>query len=173
MRSKSWLRWVGVVGFVVLLASLLAVYQYYDKLEDLNAQNAFLLEENEELKEKNADYSATINQLKQDLLASTTTRSLGGLDQAMVSELQRKGLKGDPQAITADLLKHPELIPYEGILGGTMFFAKLELLTDQWVLAYFEDGHINGYMLLKYELSNGNIRWEVLDSYLFGEEAPE
>ncbi|HHV64455.1 MAG TPA: DUF4362 domain-containing protein [Peptococcaceae bacterium] len=74
--------------------------------------------------------------------------------------------------IINDLMQHPELIPYEGVLGGTMGFYDPEsilVLSDRWVFAGFDDGHINGYMLLSYRISDGKISWEVIDFYLDGE----
>lgn len=74
--------------------------------------------------------------------------------------------------IINDLRKHPELIPYDGVLGGTMGFYDPEgihILSDRWVFAGFDDGHINGYMLLSYSINDGKISWEVIDSYLDGE----
>ncbi len=69
-----------------------------------------------------------------------------------------------------DLVKHPELITYKGVLGGTMGFYfenKIWVLTDKWVLAWFEDGHVGGYILLEYTVSDdGKISWKVIDSYL-------
>lgn len=74
--------------------------------------------------------------------------------------------KGD--IIIADLLQHPELIPYEPVLGGKMAFFKenTKVLSDRWVFAYFEDGHIYGHMLLDYTVANGKITWKVIDSYI-------
>ena len=41
------------------------------------------------------------------------------------------------------------------------------ILTKKWALALFEDGHIGGYILLEYTVSdNGEISWKVIDSYL-------
>lgn len=74
--------------------------------------------------------------------------------------------------IINDLIKHPELIPYDGVLGGTMGFYDpegIQVLSDRWVFAGFDDGHINGYMLLRYSSNDGKISWEVIDSYLDGE----
>ena len=71
-----------------------------------------------------------------------------------------------------DLRKHPELIPFDGVLGGTMGFYDPEgihILSDRWVFAGFDDGHINGYMLLSYSINDEKISWEVIDSYLDGE----
>jgi len=74
--------------------------------------------------------------------------------------------------IINDLMKHPKLIPYDGVLGGTMGFYDPEgihMLSGRWVFAGFDDGHINGYMLLSYSIKDGKISWEVIDSYLDGE----
>ena len=72
--------------------------------------------------------------------------------------------------IKADLTEHPELIPFEGTLGGTMGFYDPEniyVLSDKWVYARFEDGHIQGGMLLEYSLGpDGEISWQVLEARL-------
>lgn len=86
--------------------------------------------------------------------------------------LKQQGFNGSVQDIIDDLVKHPELIPYDGVLGGKMGFyykENIHVLTDKWVFAGFDDGHINGYMLLSYNIKNGAISWKALDSYLSGE----
>ena len=87
-----------------------------------------------------------------------------------IQRLKKKGLKDPVKDIVADLMKHNELIPYEGVLGGTMGFrseSDIHVLTPKWVLASFDDGHILGHMLLEYKVSNdGKIFWKVVASYL-------
>ena len=70
--------------------------------------------------------------------------------------------------LMADLLQHPELIPYEGVLGGTMNFYDEDsmIVGNKWVMAYFEDGHIGWYALLSYTGDKNNISWTLLDSYI-------
>jgi len=67
-------------------------------------------------------------------------------------------------------MKHNELIPYGGVLGGTMGFwseSDIHVLTLKWVFASFDDGHILEHMLLEYKVSDdGKISWKVLASYL-------
>ncbi len=93
-----------------------------------------------------------------------------GLFSWEIERLKKKGLKDPVKDIIADLMKHKELIPYEGILGGTMGFYDercIHILTPKWVLACFDDGHMVGHMLLEYRVSdNGRIFWKVIDSYL-------
>lgn len=43
----------------------------------------------------------------------------------------------------------------------------VRILSPRWVLADFEDGHVNGKALLKYQLDkDGAITWTLLDAYL-------
>lgn len=75
-----------------------------------------------------------------------------------------------PEVVVEELLQRPELIPYEGTLGGSMGFyseENIHVLNDQWVFARFEDGHIQGSMLLEYSVGvGGELRWTVLAAEL-------
>ncbi len=85
-----------------------------------------------------------------------------------IEKIKKKGLLNPVQDIISNLVKHRELIPYKGVLGGTMGFysrKNIWLLTNKWALAYFEDGHIGGYLLLEYNISNnGDIKWKRISS---------
>ncbi len=87
-----------------------------------------------------------------------------------IQAMKKKGLHDPASEILADLKRHPELIPYKGTLGGTMNFyddSKIWILTSKWVLAYCEDGHVAGYLLLEYEVAQGGtIRWKTVASYI-------
>jgi hypothetical protein len=158
-----------VVGFIF---SLFVIYHFRNELSNIKHQNSVLSEENNKLKQMNSDYISKNSNLKGDIQKrEDIIRTQPKLEESIIKELKRKGFKGDSQEIISNLIKHSELIPYEGVLGGTMGFydeSRIYVLTDQWVLASFNDGHIDGYMLLKYNLSNGKILWKVIDSYLMG-----
>lgn len=86
-----------------------------------------------------------------------------------IRQLKAKGLSDPVRDLQADLAGQPELIPQEGVLGGTMHFYQDEIyvLTNRWVLAYYEDGHISGYAWMQYAVKpGGHITWIMLDSYL-------
>lgn len=119
-----------------------------------------LMESNRELKKEIDEKTSYIDKLPK-------------LEEHMLLILQEQGLK-HPDELINDLVEHSELIPYKGILGGTMGFYipnKIHVLTEKWVLAYFADGHYGGYMLLEYELNKKkdkdmvDIKWNVIDSY--------
>jgi len=124
--------------------------------------------QNEELTQRIAILESSLRQHESLLLNQPALRDWE------IERFKQKGLKDPQKDIIADLAKHSELIPYEGVLGGTMGFyfpERIWLLTEKWALAYFEDGHIPGYMLLKYEVSdNGEISWKVVASYLEGDD---
>lgn len=87
-----------------------------------------------------------------------------------VVRLRKKGLPNPVEDLALDLMRHRELIPFKGVMGGTMGFYSqkdIQVLTSRWVLASFEDGHIGGRMLLEYNvLPGGKIQWKVLSAYI-------
>lgn len=92
------------------------------------------------------------------------------IQQWQVDGLRREGLADPVTAVVRDLYAHPGLIPFPGVLGGTMSFydtTQVYVLNDRWVYAYFEDGHISGYGLFQYTVGDsGRISWRVVDAFL-------
>jgi len=82
-------------------------------------------------------------------------------------KLLELGFKDPVNEIISDLKKHPELIPYPGVLGGTMFFtSKVRVINSERVLARFEDGHIGGWAYYSYEISDTReITWKLIYAY--------
>lgn len=59
----------------------------------------------------------------------------------------------NPEEFIANQLKeHPEKIPMDAVLGGTMQFRQVQVLTEDWVLAVYDDGHVQGTSIFGYEL---------------------
>jgi hypothetical protein len=153
------LLWIGVMVAAVILSTLLVVH------------NNRLRNEIDALQIERETLTAQIADLQERLAAQEgITLDQPGLLPWELEELQKKGLADPIRDLVADLQKHPELIPHEGVLGGTMAFGfpqKIHVLTDRYVLAYFEDGHIAGWMLLTYDVARGGrITWQRIDSYV-------
>ena len=90
---------------------------------------------------------------------------LGSLSEADNSRLEKKGLRNPEVELKNDLMKkQSSLIQAKGTAGGTMSIRDIRILNDTYALAYFEDGHNGGNMLLKYTVANGTISWKVLDT---------
>lgn len=88
-----------------------------------------------------------------------------GLTSYDIKQFREKGLNDPARDIISDLTLHNELIPYKGVLGGTMRFYDREIyvLNNKWVFAYFEDGHYGGQMLLSYDVSDSaGIKWTMI-----------
>jgi hypothetical protein len=91
------------------------------------------------------------------------------LIESAIAGLKMKGLQDPVSDLRRDLMKRRDLIPFDGVLGGTMGFfgSSITLLSTQWVYAEFEDGHIAGRCLLSYEVGpGGSLSWRVLSATL-------
>lgn len=154
MKEKRF--WIGL--YIILLVVCLALIRA--------ATNRYL-----ETRSQLDDSQDKIEQLERDIvwLKEENVRIKNGvlLDPFEIGELEESGLENPVEALRGDLENHTELIPYEAVLGGTMYFNEIDILSPQWVIAKFSDGHIGGQTLLKYEISeSGIISWQTLDSAL-------
>ncbi len=133
-----------------------------------------VMELNTELKafqERQSALSAKVDSLRQALRREpSVSEDFPALLTAYdINQLKKKGLADPVEDLRNDLMNSAELIPLEGVLGGTMQFYRNQIyvLTDRWVLAYVDDGHVAGYVWLEYTVSSGgDIAWRVKDSYL-------
>ena len=158
------------VGFILISSAFIFVLISHIKNKNevlqLETENRALFEELErsrkDFKRKLKSLEATTNKTKSPNVIELHSRD--------IEEMKRMGLKEPVKDIISDLMQHRELIPYKGSLGGTMNFyseSQIWILTKKWVLAYFEDGHNGGYILLEYEVTNnGMIKWKALASYI-------
>lgn len=82
------------------------------------------------------------------------------------SDRRELDLGANPERrILQELGKHPELIPQDAVLGGTMQFVLQEsvVLNRHWVLAVFEDGHVRGQALFEYQIDEeAKFTWKIL-----------
>ena len=100
-----------------------------------------------------------------EVVASSST--LGKLSASEIERLKAKGLQNPEVDLKADLTEHQQdILQQKGTLGGTMAIRDIQILNERYALAYFEDGHRGGYLLLRYDIKPTNrISWVVLDSY--------
>jgi hypothetical protein len=163
MRDKSKLLVIIVQSIIIALLLIYLVFSLGDEGRDPSLQeristletiNSVCLERNDSL----AD-------LLQEIRITGAVPPF--LNPKQVENLMKKGLKNPVENIRDDLGRDPDLINLPAVHGGKMGFYfrdGIHILNEKWVMAYFEDGHIAGALLLKYEIEDdGNIRWEVLD----------
>nr|WP_286973964.1 hypothetical protein [Acetomicrobium sp. UBA5826] len=71
------------------------------------------------------------------------------------------------ETVIDELAKRKDLFPWQGVLGGTFGLydkSQVWFVGPKWCLAYVEDGHIGGYILLRYHITPKGIEWQLLDS---------
>jgi hypothetical protein len=136
----------SVLLVAIILGLVLQCYRLGEKLREVERDEASLLLKTEPLKGSSL------------------------LSRSDIANLQKKGLSDPEKDLVTDLKQHRELIPYEGVMGGTMGFYSqkdIHILSSRWVLAAFEDGHIGGHILLEYRVDpGGEIYWRVIGAYL-------
>lgn len=164
--------WIGIALVLLAVNVVLVVYVLHARREvsnyDANLVNCSM--ELEEAVQRMKDKEAELSGLRRDLNASRLGKvGQSGLSNKYIEQFKKRGLKSPVQNITADLLKHTDLIPYEGTRGRPMRFhnrKEIYLLGPNRVFANFGDGNEYGWMLLDYKISNnGEITWKVTESY--------
>ena len=153
LRFTERLVWLGfMLFFVIVLAIYIA--RGIGLEQDLTEANRALLETQMQL----ARYTRDEVPRPADI----------GLTNAQIQAMQRRGIARPELQLRRDLAAQPELIPHDPVLGGQMHFVPegIHVLNDRWVLATFEDGHIRGRMLLEYDVLQGNVMWQVIESHL-------
>lgn len=59
----------------------------------------------------------------------------------------------DPKDFISKSLKgKPNLIPLKPVVGGKMEFRTVKVLTEEWVLGEYDDGHIEGKSIYQYKM---------------------
>ncbi|WP_242927568.1 hypothetical protein [Pontibacter vulgaris] len=167
---RSILPWLLAAIFLFM-----AVYFYWQKNE-AESRQAIADKQVEKIDEKLEQKDETVDSLEEMVMPPDTMEmvppggaafvdELGSLSESDIQKLQRKGLKNPESDLMNDLnRKQNQLIPEKGTMGGTMTIRDSRILNDRYALAYYEDGHNGGYLLLKYTVNNGTINWTVVDS---------
>ena len=171
VSKRERIMWILVLS-VTIAISVIVVAKYQTTLTIVNQRVTDLEGEKISWTLREANLISEISDLKAQVANDAEViKAFPSNDPTILNELNRKGFNGGPNQVISDLLKHNELIPFDGVLGGKMAFFKdkIYVILDKWVLDYFEDGHTNGNMLLSYSVNNGIISWKVIDSYLFGQ----
>jgi len=165
-------RFIWILAIILIVAIFLVTVNKYEVALNLMNERVLELEaEKTNWIKREANLNSQIEDLKkQSEEYARIIDNFPSYNWDIIEGLKIKGFEGNVQDIINDLVRHDELIPYEGALGGKMGFYsedRIYVLSDKWVFAYFEDGHAYGYMLLSYSIDNNKISWKIIDSYIF------
>ncbi len=161
--------------FILLIAFSLFLALYFYRQNDL-ARTELTLANQRILDRDRIIYKnqMQLNALKNKNQSSPATRqptvtnpsSLGSINAGEVARLQRSGLANPEIDLREDLISKQNILLPQGSLGSTMAIRDVKILTNRYVLAYFEDGSNGGYILLRFSIEPGKrIAWKVLDYY--------
>ena len=91
---------------------------------------------------------------------------LATLNPDELNSLREKGLTNPEITLRDDLISKQEILLPKESLGGTMAIQEVKILNDRYALAYYEDGHNGGHLLLRFSIElDKRINWKVLDRY--------
>ncbi|MCC9167182.1 hypothetical protein [Pontibacter harenae] len=167
---RSAIPWILAAIFLFL-----ALYFYRQKSE-AESRLAIADDKLAEIDQQLEQEQATSDSLEKIMLPPDTMQMVppsgasfvdefGTMSQTDVRKLQSRGLRNPESDLMNDLnRKQRQLIPADGQLGGTMAIRDSRILNDRYAMAYYEDGHTGGYLLLKFHVANGTINWTVVDN---------
>lgn len=72
-----------------------------------------------------------------------------------------------PEPLLVALLRRPDLIPLEPVLGGTFYYLEdsVRVLSDRHLYVAVEDGHIAGHLLVEYRAApDGGYSFRVMNA---------
>ncbi len=75
------------------------------------------------------------------------------------------GIPNPAEFVETEFRKRTDLIPTKAVMGGTMRFGTVQLLSREWLIADFDDGHIQGRALYSYKLNDtGQLEFKLLNA---------
>lgn len=157
-RSRS--RALGVLLSMVALTGCEAA----DSTQDINAIRSELEEVRTELRQLRVNERRLRDELVEARMQlSGDLRDVrASLDERVVSALRQRGLNDPETQLKASLAEQTGLLPGESDKGVAYRFSVDEIvfLREHYVWAPFEDGHYAGYMLLTFQVEDGEITWD-------------
>jgi hypothetical protein len=170
--ARSGKIWAFVSAFLLIISIAMLFYALRARSEisnyDSNLVNCTM--ELDNLEKEIDETKREVTRLRSELHAVGLGRvSRASLLQEHIELYRKRGLRNPAQSIIADIMKHPELIPYEPAEGRPFRFSsrnEVHILSPNRVLAVFTNGTADGWMLLKYDVKeDGKITWKLLESY--------
>ena len=142
------------VLFALLFATLSGCRQKTEQAGEANSQPDSFLKELEAAQRRN-------DSLEQLLTLGITKEKPMYFGKAFDT------IENPEEFIITALRQKKEKIPIDAVLGGNMEFRQIEVLTEDWILAVYDDGHIQGKSIFRFELQpNGEVKFSEIVSKL-------
>lgn len=88
------------------------------------------------------------------------------LHEGDLMDLRAQGLTEPVADLVQALQERSDLIPYPGVLGGTMAFDPPEgwVISRPWILVSFNDGHVGGRAIYHYTVADGKVEFTLVEA---------
>lgn len=116
---------------------------------------------NSELEAKSAAIDSLSRELKQqqklnDSLQQALETNYYANDYSIFFGKEYEDIEDPEEHIIEALKQQDKLIPLKAVLGGNMEFRQVQVISENWVLAIYDDGHVQGKSIFAYELQEND-----------------
>ncbi|MFD1602619.1 hypothetical protein ACFSJW_20220 [Flavobacterium artemisiae] len=134
------------------------------KKQDVDQDKSFPNKENEALKKKNDSLKRKL-EIAQEAIIVLQDRNIWYDEEFDNTDFKNKGIADPEKFIINELKKRNDLIPMKAALGGKMSFGNIQLLGSKFLIAFYEDGHVEGKSIYSYKLNDsGKIEFKLMGS---------
>ena len=154
------MRKLKVITIVIILLNISC--DEVNRTENLLYKVDELKNENDSLKKENQKLKKTTDSLKGK---KDTEINYWFDNDYEASAFKNIKIDNPEKFIENKFRKRTDLIPIKATLGGNMKFGKIQILGEKWLIAEYDDGHIQGKSIYSYKLnSNKEIDFKILES---------
>lgn len=120
--------------------------------------------ENETLQKKNDSLKRKL-EIAQEAIVVLQDRNIWYDEEFDNADFKKKGIADPEKFIISELKKRTDLIPMKGTLGGEMSYGDVQLLGSKFLIAFYEDGHVEGKSIYSYKLNDsGKLEFKLIGS---------
>ena len=139
----------------IVLMLVLILYSCNETNIGKDLQFEKIISENEDLVKRNDSLRKVINVLEDNDWFDNDFEGKNFID---------KGIENPEVEIVDELRNRADLIPLEAVLGGTMSFDKIQIVSNKWIIASYSDGHISGRSIYEFKLNKNVFEFKIIDS---------
>ena len=127
---------------------------------------------NADLELKNARIDSLSSELERqeirnDSLQEAFKSAVYASDYSIFFGKEWEEIENPEEHIRNSLKQQTDLIPLDAVLGGNMEFRQVQVISEDWVLAIYDDGHVQGKSIFAYELqADGDVEFTEIASRL-------
>ncbi|MCV2483661.1 hypothetical protein OD917_01900 [Flavobacterium sp. SH_e] len=128
-------------------------------------QDKSLLESRNELLQKKNDSLNRKLEIAKEAIVVLQDRNAWYDPEYDNADFKKKGIADSEKFIKDEFGKRTDLIPLQPALGGKMSFGTIQLLGSKFLIADYEDGHVEGKSIYSYKLNDsGKIEFKLIGS---------